>query len=62
MSTDSSFNDKRPDSVPTTPEEDIDPVMDPNRSVKGSLGASDGSANGTSPGHERSECRGWHSG
>ena len=29
MSTDSSFNDKRPDSVPTTPEDDIDPVLDP---------------------------------
>lgn len=29
MSTDSSFDDKRPDSVPTTPEDDIDPVMDP---------------------------------
>ncbi|MCX2900590.1 hypothetical protein [Pseudomonas mandelii] len=29
MSTDSSFNDKRPDSVPTTPDNDIDPVLDP---------------------------------
>jgi len=30
MSTDSSFNDQRPDSVPTTPEDDVDGAMDPN--------------------------------
>lgn len=34
MSTDSSFNDKRPDSVPTTPEDDIDPVMDPDSPMR----------------------------
>ena len=37
MSTDSSFNDKRPDSVPTTPEKDIDPVMDPNDPLRDPL-------------------------
>jgi hypothetical protein len=34
MSTDSSFNDKRPDSVPTTPEDEIDPVMDPDSPLR----------------------------
>jgi hypothetical protein len=34
MSTDSSFNDKRPDSVPTTPEDEIDPVMDPDSPMR----------------------------
>lgn len=29
MSTDSSFDDKRPQTVPTTPEQSTDPVMDP---------------------------------
>ncbi|MCY1267750.1 hypothetical protein PSJE_23920 [Pseudomonas jessenii] len=28
MSTDSSFDDKRPETVPTTPEQSTDPVMD----------------------------------
>lgn len=28
MSTDSSFDDHKPDSVPTTPEPDVDPVLD----------------------------------
>jgi hypothetical protein len=37
MSTDSSFNDKRPDSVPTTPEADTDPVMDPNSPLRDPL-------------------------
>lgn len=37
MSTDSSFNDKRPDSVPTTPEESVDPVMDPNDPLRDPL-------------------------
>lgn len=37
MSTDSSFNDKRPDSVPTTPETDIDPVMDPDSPLRDPL-------------------------
>jgi hypothetical protein len=37
MSTDSSFNDKRPDSVPTTPEEGVDPVMDPNDPLRDPL-------------------------
>lgn len=34
MSTDSSFNDKRPDSVPTSPEDDIDPVLDPDSPLR----------------------------
>lgn len=34
MSTDSSFNDKRPDSVPTTPADEIDPVMDPDSPIR----------------------------
>ncbi|UFP98156.1 hypothetical protein [Pseudomonas fitomaticsae] len=29
MSTDSSFDDHKPDSVPTTPEPEVDPVLDP---------------------------------
>jgi hypothetical protein len=37
MSTDSSFDDKRPDSVPTTPEDDIDPVMDPDSPLRDPL-------------------------
>ncbi|MHC8327824.1 hypothetical protein ACYZT8_19065 [Pseudomonas sp. LB3P93] len=37
MSTDSSFNDKRPDSVPTTPEKGVDPVMDPNDPLRDPL-------------------------
>ena len=37
MSTDSSFDDKRPDSVPTTPEEDLDPVMDPDSPLRDPL-------------------------
>jgi hypothetical protein len=37
MSTDSSFNDKRPDSVPTTLEDDIDPVLDPDSAQRDSL-------------------------
>lgn len=37
MSTDSSFNDKRPDSVPTTPEADTDPAMDPNSPLRDPL-------------------------
>jgi hypothetical protein len=37
MSTDSSFDDKRPDSVPTTPEEDLDPVMDPGSPLRDPL-------------------------
>ena len=37
MSTDSSFNDQRPDSVPTTPEEGVDPVMDPNDPLRDPL-------------------------
>ncbi|MVV50105.1 hypothetical protein EJA72_17960 [Pseudomonas sp. PB120] len=37
MSTDSSFDDKRPDSVPTTPEEGVDPVMDPNDPLRDPL-------------------------
>lgn len=37
MSTDSSFNDKRPDSVPTTPEKDIDPVLDPDSPLRDPL-------------------------
>ncbi len=37
MSTDSSFNDKRPETVPTTPEKDMDPVMDPNSPLRDPL-------------------------
>ena len=37
MSTDSSFDDKRPDSVPTTPEENLDPVMDPDSPLRDPL-------------------------
>lgn len=37
MSTDSSFSDKRPESVPTTPEESIDPVMDPDSPLRDPL-------------------------
>jgi hypothetical protein len=37
MSTDSSFDDKGPDSVPTTPEDDIDPVMDPDSPLRDPL-------------------------
>ena len=37
MSIDSSFDDKRPENVPTTPEEDIDPVMDPNNPLRDPL-------------------------
>lgn len=37
MSTDSSFDDQRPDSVPSTPEEGIDPVMDPNDPLRDPL-------------------------
>ncbi|MCM8740412.1 hypothetical protein [Pseudomonas koreensis] len=34
MSTDSSFDDKHPDSVPTTPEEEVDPVLDPDSPLR----------------------------
>ncbi|MFJ2386489.1 hypothetical protein [Pseudomonas koreensis] len=34
MSTDSSFDDKHPDSVPTTPEEAVDPVLDPDSPLR----------------------------
>lgn len=37
MSTDSSFNGKRPENVPTTPEESIDPVMDPDSPMRDPL-------------------------
>jgi hypothetical protein len=38
MSTDSSFDDKRPDSVPTNPEGTAtDPVMDPNSPLRDPL-------------------------
>ena len=37
MSTDSSFNDKRPETVPTTPEESIDPVLDPDSPMRDPL-------------------------
>lgn len=37
MSTDSSFDDKAPDSVPTTPEDDIDPVLDPDSPMRDPL-------------------------
>ena len=34
MSTDSSFDDQKPDSVPTTPEEGVDPVLDPDSPMR----------------------------
>jgi hypothetical protein len=37
MSTDSSFDDKRPETVPTTPEKDMDPVMDPDSPLRDPL-------------------------
>ena len=37
MSTDSSFDDKRPENVPTTPEQDVDPVMDPDSPMRDHL-------------------------
>ncbi|HEX4548249.1 MULTISPECIES: hypothetical protein [unclassified Pseudomonas] len=37
MSTDSSFDDKKPDSVPTTPDEEVDPVLDPDSPLRDPL-------------------------
>ncbi|WP_409317547.1 hypothetical protein [Pseudomonas sp. KCJK9016] len=37
MSTDSSFDDPEPDSVPTTPEPDEDPVLDPDSPLRDPL-------------------------
>ena len=37
MSTDSSFDDKRPQTVPTTPEQSSDPVMDPDSPLRDPL-------------------------
>jgi len=37
MSTDSSFDDKRPENVPTTLEQDVDPVMDPDSPMRDPL-------------------------
>lgn len=37
MSTDSSFDDKKPDSVPTTPEDDVEPVLDPDSPLRDPL-------------------------
>jgi hypothetical protein len=37
MSTDSSFDDKHPDTVPTTPEEEVDPVLDPDSPLRDPL-------------------------
>jgi hypothetical protein len=37
MSTDSSFDDQKPDSVPTTPESDVDPVLDPDSPMRDPL-------------------------
>lgn len=37
MSTDSSFDDQKPDSVPTTPEEGVDPVLDPDSPLRDPL-------------------------
>ena len=34
MSTDSSFDDHNPDSVPTTPEPAVDPVLDPDSPLR----------------------------
>jgi hypothetical protein len=37
MSTDSSFDDKRPETVPTTPEQDVNPVMNPDSPMRDPL-------------------------
>jgi hypothetical protein len=37
MSTDSSFDDQKPDSVPTTPEPEVDPVLDPDSPLRDPL-------------------------
>ncbi|HWH85466.1 MAG TPA: hypothetical protein VNV36_01705 [Pseudomonas sp.] len=37
MSTDSSFDDHKPESVPTTPEEGVDPVLDPGSPMRDPL-------------------------
>ena len=37
MSTDSSFDDKHPDSVTTTHEEEVDPVLDPDSPLRDPL-------------------------
>jgi len=37
MSTDSSFNDQQPDSVPTTPDGEVDPVLDPDSPLRDPL-------------------------
>ncbi|MFP0195733.1 MULTISPECIES: hypothetical protein [Pseudomonas] len=37
MSTDSSFDDHKPDSVPTTPEPEVDPVLDPESPLRDPL-------------------------
>ena len=37
MSTDSSFDDKRLETVPTTPEQSTDPVMDPDSPLRDPL-------------------------
>ncbi len=37
MSIDSSFDDKRPESVPTTPGDELDPVMDPESPLRDPL-------------------------
>jgi len=34
MSTDSSFDDHKPDSVPTTPEPEVDPVLGPDSPMR----------------------------
>mgnify|MGYP006157123239 CR=1 FL=1 len=37
MSTDSSFDDQKPDSVPTTPQADVDPVLNPDSPLRDPL-------------------------
>jgi hypothetical protein len=37
MSTDSSFDDEKPESVPTTPEPELDPVLDPDSPLRDPL-------------------------
>jgi hypothetical protein len=34
MSTDSSFDDHKPENVPTTPEPEVDPVLDPDSPLR----------------------------
>lgn len=54
MSTDSSFDDHKPDSVPTTPEPDVDPVLDPDSPLRDPLAR----PAVVTPEHRRDPCAG----